>query len=449
VGAETVEGGLIGDSNCPHCGGVGYVRRDVPVGHPDFGRLFPCTCRAEEISHRRSAALRRMSNLEMLERFTFDSFKPEGNGLSPDRQKNLRRVYERAYDYAHHPEGWLVLRGGYGCGKTHLAAAIANTVLEQGMTVFFVTVPDLLDHLRGAFAPLSDQSYDERFEQVRSAPLLVLDDLGTEYGTPWALEKLFQLLNHRYMSRLPTVITTNQELEELDPRIRSRLADTELVQIATILAPDYRQSGPEKSHSDLNTLPLYSDMTFNTFDLRRGELDREKSNNLRRALEIARSYAAHPQGWLAYTGAYGCGKTHLAAAIANERMRMGHPALFIVVPDLLDHLRATFNPRSTVSYDKRFEEVRQAPFLVLDDLGTESATPWAQEKLYQLFNHRYVAKLPTVITTAKELEELDAKLRSRLLDTSRCTVFGIIAPSYRGGGYYSGRRSNRSTPRTR
>jgi DNA replication protein DnaC len=428
---------------------VGYVRRDVPVGHPDFGKLFPCTCRSEEISRRRSTALRRMSNLDTLERFTFDAFEPEGHGLSPDRQANLQRAYERAREYAQKPEGWFLLRGGYGCGKTHLAAAIANAALERGLSVLFVTVPDLLDHLRGAFAPLSDQSYDERFEQVRSAPLLILDDLGTEYGTPWALEKLFQLLNHRYMSRLPTVITTNEELEDLDPRIRSRLIDTGLVQIVTILAPDYRGTGLERSHSDLNTLPLYEDMTFNSFDLRRGELDREKSNNLRRAVEIAKAYAAHPQGWLAFTGVYGCGKTHLAAAIANERVRMRHPALFIVVPDLLDHLRATFNPRSPVSYDQRFEEVRQAPLLVLDDLGTESATPWAQEKLYQLFNHRYVAKLPTVITTAKEIEELDAKLRTRLLDASRCTVFALLAPSYRGGGRYRGRRSNRDAPRIR
>ena len=117
-----------------------------------------------------------------------------------------------------------------------------------------------------------------------------------------------------------------------------------------------------------------------------------------------------------YTGTYGCGKTHLAAAIANARVREGHPALFIVVPDFLDHLRAAFNPQSPVTYDKRFEEVRRAPFLVLDDLGTESATPWAQEKLFQLLNYRYVAKLPTVLTTARLLDELDPKLRTRLLD---------------------------------
>jgi DNA replication protein DnaC len=98
---------------------------------------------------------------------------------------------------------------------------------------------------------------------------------------------------------------------------------------------------------------------------------------------------------------------------------------------LLDHLRATFNPNSLVPYDKRFDEVRRASLLVLDDLGTESATPWAEEKLYQLFNHRYNGRLPTIITMAKEID-LKPRLKSRFFDVGRCTNFEIIAPSYRG-----------------
>jgi DNA replication protein DnaC len=107
--------------------------------------------------------------------------------------------------------------------------------------------------------------------------------------------------------------------------------------------------------------------------------------------------------------------------------------MFVVVPDLLDHLRATFNPSSSISYDRRFEEIRTTPLLVLDDLGTQAMTPWVREKLYQLFNYRYNAKLPTVITSADEFEQIDPRLRSRMRDQSLCLIKPITVSAYRGG----------------
>jgi DNA replication protein DnaC len=213
-------------------------------------------------------------------------------------------------------------------------------------------------------------------------------------------------------------------------RIRSRMVDPDLTILVTILAPDFRLSGGGQDQSDLSSLLLMQDMTFDRFSLRQDELPAEEQVNLQRAFDLCKRYAQQPQKWLVLTGTYGCGKTHLAAAIANERTALGKPALFVVVPDLLDHLRATFSPASQARFDQRFEEVRTAPLLVLDDLGTESASPWAQEKLYQLFNYRYNARLPTVITTAKPIDKVDPRLRTRMLDSERCTIFAIIAPGY-------------------
>jgi len=418
---------------CPICKGLGYVRMDVQPGHPDFGNLVPCKCRLAELAEQRVAALRAQSDLGVMSRMTFESFIPEAHGLPPDKQANLRWAYEEAKTFAENPEGWLVLKGGYGCGKTHLAAAIANACAEHGQPALFITVPDLLDHLRATYAPTSSSDYDTRFEEVRRADVLILDDLGTESSTSWAQEKLFQIFNYRYNAQLPTVITTNHELEEISLRLRSRLVDPDLARIISITAPDFRRAGVAQDQSDLSSLSLHSHQTFKNFDLRKGELPHEEEENLKRAFDIARAFAEDPHDWLVFTGTYGCGKTHLAAAIANHRVERGHPGLFVVVPDLLDHLRATFNPQSTVSFDQRFEEVRRAPLIVLDDLGTESATPWAREKLYQIFDYRYNARLPTVITTATLIEELDPRLATRMLDISCCTPFAILAPAYRGG----------------
>jgi DNA replication protein DnaC len=434
---------------CPICKGRGFLALDVPPGHPDFSKVVPCRCTQARMAAERTQSLRTVSNIGALSRMTFDSFMPDGVGLSEGARFTLRVAYDRSLEFAHQPEGWLVLMGGYGCGKTHLAAAIANYRLSLGHAVLFVVVPDLLDYLRATFAPSSDVALDERLDAIREIPLLVLDDLGAHNSTPWAQEKLFQILNHRYNGRLPTVITSNQRLEELDPRITSRLVDLDLSQVSEIEARDFRASGQERGSSNLNALGLHSDQTFEAFSMRSTDPDLQSAEreNLRRAVALAHAFAEKPAGWLVLTGTYGCGKTHLAAAIANRQVASSRPTpMFVVVPDLLDHLRATFSPTSAITLDRLFDQVRSASLLVLDDLGTESATPWAREKLFQLLNHRYAARLPTVITTSTEIDKIDGRLRSRMLDSTRCTVFPILAPSYRGGKAQREAKSARKKP---
>ncbi len=422
-----------GKPDCPKCGGLGFIVPNVEPEHPHFGRAVECTCRLDDIDRARYERLLRISELGSLVDSTFDNFLTEAAGLPDAKKLRLKLVFDSVVSFAEDPQGWLVLRGGYGCGKTHLAAAIANYRMARGYSVLFVNTPDLLDHLRAAFSPASPVSFDERFNQVRNAPLLILDDLGSQSNSEWAQEKLYQIFNHRYNLKLPTVITTNQELEAIEGRIRSRLVDHRLVRIITITAPDFRRAGFTETQPDLSTLDLHGEQTFSSFDLRERELPKTEAENLRRVYEAAKEFAEKPTDWLIFNSiAHGNGKTHLAAAIANRVAQKGEVVLFISVPDLLDHLRGTFSPSSSVRYDRRFSEVKKSPILVLDDLGTESATPWAREKLYQLLNHRYISRLPTVITSATPIKELDPQLESRMMDESRSTFFVLKAPSYRG-----------------
>ena len=99
-------------------------------------------------------------------------------GMNGDvsRQELFKKACEAARLFAANPKGWLVLIGPAGSGKTHLAAATVNERISHGLPAFFVTTPDLLDHLRSAFNPNSELPYDELFERVKNSPLLVIYD---------------------------------------------------------------------------------------------------------------------------------------------------------------------------------------------------------------------------------------------------------------------------------
>ena len=414
---------------CPICSGAGYVWLDVPLGHPRFGQAVPCVCKRQEIREKRLARLRQAGNLEHVQQMTFDSFRIAEN-LSPEVAFSLQDALTMAREFAAQASGWVVFTGPYGCGKTHLAAAIANYRVEHSLPVLFVVVPDLLDDLRASYAPQSPITYDEQFDQIRNVELLILDDLGTQNATPWAAEKLYQILNYRYNAELPTVVTTNQSLDRMDPRLASRLGDQDLVKMPRIYAADHRTKGKDDVFGSLST---YGRATFARFSERREELEAAQVGHLREVVKLVKAWAETPSNWLLLRGGYGVGKTHLAAAVANRVASSGMTVLFVVLPDLLDHLRATFQPNSPVSYDQRFNEVRRAWLLVLDDLGVQNATPWAEEKLFQILNYRYVRGLPTVFTVSEtDWERLGERLKSRLLDSSVCTCIDINLPSYRG-----------------
>jgi len=411
---------------CPVCKGAGFVHPALDSGQVDFSRVVPCQCSKGKLRKKKTEYLEKYSNLGSLSQLTFDNLSPEGKAADAISQERFAQVYQAAKAFADNPEGWLVFSGPSGSGKTHLACAIANHRISLGEPVFYIGAADLLDHLRSAFSPTSDTTYDELFERVKNVPLLVLDDLTLGSATAWAKEKLEQLLHHRFNARLATVIITDIPLERIDERLRGHLADNEFCQVWTI-----EQKSPLESQSGLE-LELLRNMTFDSFDHKRLDLPPELRENLRTAFDQAVEFAHSPEGWLIFHGLNGCGKTHLAAAIANYRLAQGKPVLFVVVPDLLDHLRSTFSPNSKISYDEFSEKIKEVPLLILDDFGEQSATPWAQEKLYQLINYRYNARLPMVVTTCLSLDEIETRISSRMVDPRISWVFNIRAPDYRG-----------------
>ena len=240
--------------------------------------------------------------------------------------------------FAEEPSGWLVLTGPSASGKTHLAVAIANRCIERSQTTFFIVASDLLDHLRATYSPDSQVSYDELFEQVRNVSMLVLDDLSMTNATPWAQEKLFQVINHRYNNALPTVVTVRGPLQRLDDALRTRLEGADntakVVQLGNFNSRMIQGIGEVRAE-------MLQRMTFENFDTLGGAgASPQDQESLDRAKHTAEEFANNPEGWLLFNGPRGCGKTHLRRT--NQKWQ---PGVLRICSNFTRSPKSHFQPR--------------------------------------------------------------------------------------------------------
>ena len=177
-----------------------------------------------------------------------------------------------------------------------------------------------------------------------------------------------------------------------------------------------------------------SRMTFDNFDLRYYPeyLKANSSVSYRslaeKVLNCSKSFcqkviSRQPVGSLLFEGEVGTGKTHLAAAIANELIAHEISPLFLVVPEFLDQLKGSYHRESKgLDETEIIKRAYEAPVLILDDLGAHNFTAWVQNKLFTIINHRYNRNLPCVITTNLNMDQLDDNIglrtSSRILETS-------------------------------
>jgi DNA replication protein DnaC len=154
----------------------------------------------------------------------------------------------------------------------------------------------------------------------------------------------------------------------------------------------------------------------------------------RKAFEAARGFAAQVLAdpaatGIMLTGEVGTGKSFLAACVANELIDHERRVLFIVVPDLLDQLRASYDADSGVREQDILDVARSTPILILDDLGAHNYTEWVCNRLYTILNYRLNEQLPTVVTTNLTLPEIEEYLGHRAVSRlfQLCRQFRLTA----------------------
>ena len=143
------------------------------------------------------------------------------------------------------PEKNVVLIGKTGCGKTHLAVSklremvVNDTVPKRAL---FITAPTLLMKIRDSFRDNTSDSEISLVEYYSGVPCMILDDLGADRATDWAIETLYLIIDGRDSNLKPTFITTNLSITEIEQhygaRIASRIAGMSIIKIDL---PDYRK----------------------------------------------------------------------------------------------------------------------------------------------------------------------------------------------------------------
>jgi len=225
---------------CLMCKDAGFVRREVPVGHADFGKAQPCKCQVENDAarwERTQTRLRRSGLPEELFRCTLANFAPRKNTVTG--RQAVETWLEALRTGAEQPR-WLALFGEPGAGKTHLLAAAVQAAVPL-IDVCFAEQPDFLADCKAANFAL-DESLTAR---ALGATVLVLDKVGAgRINDAWGAEKIERILLHRYERRQFTALgmeLSSAELKAWSPRLASRMSDREVCLSKALTGGDYRK----------------------------------------------------------------------------------------------------------------------------------------------------------------------------------------------------------------
>lgn len=237
--------------DCPTCGGVGYVRFEVPIDHPKFGKLERCptalsraierSVKAGEIDPRLGLSSEEVRDL---------SWNMVRGGIN--QADHAGQVTQQAYKQGY---GLVFLYGGYGQGKSLVLKIVTATALNEGRRAAYANLAGVLDDIRSAYDERENKMTElvRRMEWWSSLDVLAIDELDKVGATDWAQERIFQLLDARYQravrQKALTVIAANyQKLDELSGYLRSRIEDNRFTAEGSVVylkGPDGRKSMPK------------------------------------------------------------------------------------------------------------------------------------------------------------------------------------------------------------
>jgi DNA replication protein DnaC len=211
--------------SCPICGKEKLWRKAKVLGIL-FRAPVMCQCEIEQEEAAKRQAEEREKQRKIERVFAMSNLGARFAGATFESWKRDTKTdscFEAVRDYAEAfsrdtAEG-LCIYGRAGNGKSHLAAALVNSVIASGYTAIFYEVPELFSKIKATFDSREGGSETQILDALATCDLLVLDDAGAERPSEWVQEKFYQIINRRYKNNKPVIITTNTKdmagLEEI------------------------------------------------------------------------------------------------------------------------------------------------------------------------------------------------------------------------------------------
>lgn len=226
------------DAVCPSHGAfLARVIRFDGMSKPMVGRCPTCSeeiraaeeaRKAREIAAERAAQVAHLRSMAGIPaRFAAKSFDDyQATTVGQKIALGVCRTFAENWPAKLAEGGSLVLTGGPGTGKTHLACAVANAVIEQHLaSAGFGTVAGLLRHIKDTYRKDSQKSEQDAIDDLVSPRLLVVDEVGVQVGSEHEKLLMFEVLNARYQSLRPTILISNLSGGELEAFLGQRLMD--------------------------------------------------------------------------------------------------------------------------------------------------------------------------------------------------------------------------------
>lgn len=212
---------------CDVCGGK--LETIIIIGGKK--RLVPCMCECQEkvlngkramnVQKEKQNRINRMTEWSIMDRnfknCTLENFKVESK--SDARNKKIAEKYIANFGKMKEENVGLLMHGEPGNGKTFTASVIANELMKDFVSVIAININGYISKLKSGFNSYNSEPEYQIIKKINEASLLILDDLGAENSTEWAKSKIYELIDDRYRTGKPIIITTNLNLNQLEKQM--------------------------------------------------------------------------------------------------------------------------------------------------------------------------------------------------------------------------------------